>query len=177
MLAELQLYGYRPFEDVPDPRPLPDGNALAAAIADIFDALVVSLSDTRLEPDLETLLWNQVNIFHAPASALAASSTPTSGRSGPRNPNRTVRVAVGRVEKLIAEGLSLVERRDAFELMRDQAADLFERHTGTLWRRAALRLPGQPPHADRGHDRQPGVHRRQAPGRERGAAAQGPRSR
>jgi hypothetical protein len=29
----------------------------------------------------------------------------------------------------------LIERRNAFELMRDQAAALFETHTGTAWRR------------------------------------------
>lgn len=38
------------------------------------------------------------------------------------------------LERLIAEGQSLVERRDAFELMRDEAADAFERHTGSAWR-------------------------------------------
>ena len=35
-----------------DPRPLPEGKIIAGAIADIFDALVATLSDTRLEPDL-----------------------------------------------------------------------------------------------------------------------------
>ena len=37
-LDELQLYGYRPFDE-PDPRPMPDGQRLAVAVADIFDAL------------------------------------------------------------------------------------------------------------------------------------------
>ena len=64
VLHELQLYGYRPFNDEPDPRPLPEGNVLAGSISDIFDALVVALSDTRLEPDLEDLLWSTVNVFH-----------------------------------------------------------------------------------------------------------------
>ena len=30
--------------------------------------------------------------------------------------------------------MTLIERRNAFELMRDQAADQFERHTGSPWR-------------------------------------------
>ena len=38
------------------------------------------------------------------------------------------------LERLIAEGQTLLERRDAFELMRDQAAEHFERHTGSNWR-------------------------------------------
>ena len=41
VLNELQLYGYRPFHDEPDPRPLPEGDTVAGAVADIFDALVV----------------------------------------------------------------------------------------------------------------------------------------
>src|ERR1700745_2701434 len=64
VLSELQLFGYRPFGDQPDPRPLPEGKMIAAAVADIFDALVATLSDTRLEPDLEDLLWSTVNLFH-----------------------------------------------------------------------------------------------------------------
>src|ERR1700730_16496661 len=64
VLNELQLYGYRPFHDEPDQRPLPEGDAVAGAVADIFDALISTLSDTRLEPDLEDLLWSAVNLFH-----------------------------------------------------------------------------------------------------------------
>src|SRR5258707_15139953 len=64
VLTELQLYGYRPFQDEPDPRPLPDAQVIAGAVSDIFDALVVALSDTRLEPDLEDLAWSAVNLFH-----------------------------------------------------------------------------------------------------------------
>jgi len=64
VLSELQLFGYRPFDDQPDPRPLPEGKMITGAVADIFDALVATLSDTRLEPDLENLLWSTVNVFH-----------------------------------------------------------------------------------------------------------------
>ena len=58
VLNELQLHGYRPFQDEPDPRPMPEARTVAGAVADIFDALVATLSDTRLEPDLEDLLWS-----------------------------------------------------------------------------------------------------------------------
>src|SRR5829696_8678673 len=47
-LTELQLYGHRPFQDE-DPRPLPEGEVIAGAVVDIFDALVSALTDTRLE--------------------------------------------------------------------------------------------------------------------------------
>ena len=34
VLTELQLYGWRPFQDEPDPRPLPEAPAIGGAIAD-----------------------------------------------------------------------------------------------------------------------------------------------
>ena len=68
VLTELQLYGWRPFQDEPDPRPLPEADTVSSAVSDIFDALVASLSDTRLEPDLEELLWGTVNLFHRAAA-------------------------------------------------------------------------------------------------------------
>ena len=43
VLTELQLHGYRPFQDEPDPRPLPEAQIVAGAVSDIFDALVVAL--------------------------------------------------------------------------------------------------------------------------------------
>ena len=33
VLSELQLFGYRPFDDEPDPRPLPEGKMIAGAVA------------------------------------------------------------------------------------------------------------------------------------------------
>ena len=47
-LGELQLYGYRPFQDEPDPRPLPEARTVAVFVSDIFDALVVAPGDTRM---------------------------------------------------------------------------------------------------------------------------------
>src|ERR1700710_3219720 len=70
ILNELQLHGYRPFQDEPDPQPLPEARTVAGAVADIFDALVATLSDTRLEPDLEDLLWSAVNLFHRAADRI-----------------------------------------------------------------------------------------------------------
>src|SRR3546814_11163443 len=59
----MQLYGHRPYEDEPDGRPLPDYRLAGGAVADIFDAMAGCLVDTRIEPYLEALLWNIVNLF------------------------------------------------------------------------------------------------------------------
>lgn len=135
VLQELQLYGFRPFQDEPDPRPLPEGHRVTGALADIFDALVSTLTDTRLEPDLENLLWGQVNLFHRAGDRIERElddNEQAQKRSQREQDGSEVRSV--ELERLTAEGLTLIERRNAFELMRDIAADLFETHTGLSWR-------------------------------------------
>ena len=135
VLQELQLYGYRPFADEPDPRPLPEGNRVAGAIADIFDALIATFADTRLEPDLEDLLWSTVNLFHRAANRIERElddNEQAQRRSQKEQDGSEVKSV--ELERLTAEGQTLIERRDAFELMRDQAAEQFERHVGSSWR-------------------------------------------
>ena len=76
VLTELQLYGHRPFQDEPDPRPLPEAQIIAGAVVDIFDAFVSTLTDTRLEPDLEELLWSTVNLTQALACTSNCQKSP-----------------------------------------------------------------------------------------------------
>src|SRR3546814_5947888 len=47
LLQEMALYGYRPYSDEPDDRPLPDARAATGAIIDIFDAMISTFIDTR----------------------------------------------------------------------------------------------------------------------------------
>ena len=133
-LDELQLYGYRPFDE-PDPRPMPDGQRLAVAVADIFDALVATLEDTRMEPDLEEVLWGQVNLFHRATQRIEREldDNEQAQRRSQREQDGSEVKSV-ELERLIAEGQTLIERRDAFELMRDEAAEQFERQTRSSWR-------------------------------------------
>ncbi|WP_316162424.1 DUF2493 domain-containing protein [Bradyrhizobium sp. SZCCHNRI20481] len=134
-LAELQLHGYRPFEDEPDPRPLPDGRAISGAIADIFDALVATLGDTRLEPELKDLLWSTVNLFHRATMRIEREldDNEQAQRRSQREQNGSEVQSVA-LERLTAEGISLVERRNAMELFRDLAVEAFELHTRSSWR-------------------------------------------
>jgi hypothetical protein len=135
VLSELQLYSYRPFHDEPDPRALPEGNAVAGAISDIFDALVATLSDTRLEPDLEDLLWSTVNLFHRAVARIEREldDNEQGQRKSQREQNGS-EVRSVELERLTAQGITLIERRNCMELFRDQAAERFEVHTGSPWR-------------------------------------------
>src|SRR5712672_1606788 len=135
VLSELQLFGYRPFDDQPDPRPIPEGKMITGAVADIFDALVSTLTDTRLEPDLEDLLWSTVNLFHRTVDRIERElddNEQAQRRSQKEQDGSEVRSV--ELERLTAQGLTLIERRNSMEFFRDQAADQFERHTGSAWR-------------------------------------------
>jgi hypothetical protein len=135
VLNQLQLYGYRPFQGEPDPRPLPEAPVVAGAIADMFDALVGTLSDTRLEPDLDDLLWSAVNIFHRAVERIERrlDDNEQVQRRSQREQNGSEVQSV-ELERLTAEGIALIERRDCLELFRDQAADRYEVQTGSPWR-------------------------------------------
>lgn len=135
VLTELQMYGYRPFGGEPDPRPLPEAGVAVGAIADIFDAFVATFSDTRLEPDLEELLWATVNLFHRAADRIERDLDKNEqAQKRSQNEQDGSEIRSVELERLTAEGQTLIERRDAMEFFRDQAADHFERHTGSAWR-------------------------------------------
>ncbi len=135
VLTELQLYGYRPFHDEPDPRPLPEDHAIAGAIADIFDALASALIDTRLEPDLDDLLWSAVNLFHRAVERVEREldGNEQAQRRSQREQDGSEIKSV-QLERLLAQGAMLVERRNCMELFRNQAAERYEAQTGSPWR-------------------------------------------
>ena len=135
VIDALQLFGYRPHRDEPDPRPLPEEHRVQSALADVFDALVLTLSDTRLEPDLDELLWSTVNLFHRAADRVQREldrNEDEQSRSQKEQDGSEIRSV--ELERLIAEGTTMAERRNVMEFFRDHAAELFEAHTGSAWR-------------------------------------------
>ena len=134
-IYEMQLYGHRPLQDEPDPRGLPEEPQVQSAITSIFDAFAEMLGDTRLEPDLEDLLWSSVNLFHRAGDRIQRElqRNEDAQRNGQREQDGSEVKSV-ELERHIAEGITLLERRNAFEFMRDYAADLFEAQTGSTWR-------------------------------------------
>jgi hypothetical protein len=131
----MQVFGYRPFQDEPDPRPLPEESMVQSALTTMFDALFEMLGDTRLEPDLEDLLWSTVNLFHRAGERIQRElqrnedTQPTGQREQDGSEVKSLEL-----ERHVAEGITLLERRNAFEFMRDYAADLFEAQTGSASR-------------------------------------------
>ena len=135
LLAELQLFGHRPFEGEPDPRPLPEDHLVRAAVADTFDAFTTALQDTRLEPDLEDLLWGIVNVLHRATGRIEREldgNEQAQQRSQREQDGSEVRSV--ELERLLAEGQTLIERRNAHEVLRDLSAEAFEVHLRKPWR-------------------------------------------
>jgi hypothetical protein len=108
---------------------------ITGAVADIFDALVATLSDTRLEPDLEDLLWSTVNLFHRATDRIEREldNNEQAQHKSQREQNGS-EVRSVELERLTAEGITLIERRNCLELFRDLAIERFEVHTGSCWR-------------------------------------------
>jgi hypothetical protein len=135
LLDELALYGYRPGQDEPDPRPLPEPDTARRQIEAAVDALETMLTGTRLEDDLADLLWAFVNLFHRKTGRIEAEldrNEQAQRRSQTEQDGSEVKSV--ELERLTDEGKSLIERRNAFEFFRDHAAELFESATGSSWR-------------------------------------------
>jgi hypothetical protein len=108
---------------------------VTGAVADIFDALVASLSDTRLEPDLNDLLWSTVNLFHRAVGRIERQldDNEQAQQKSQREQDGSEVQSV-ELERLTAQGITLLERRNCLELFRDHAAECFAMHTGSPWR-------------------------------------------
>src|SRR5262245_26083015 len=135
VLDELQLYGFHPGHDEPDSRPLPEPPALEATVAALFETLAEPLIDTRLEPDLPDLLWSLTDLFHRKAARVQRQlddNEDRQRRSQTEQDGSEIRSV--ELERLIAQGNTLIERRNAFEMLRDRAAEHYEAHTGSAWR-------------------------------------------
>jgi hypothetical protein len=131
----LELYGYQPSAGELDPRPLPEPERLSAAISDIFEICAGTLQDTRLEPDLDDLLWCLTDLFHKKAARIERQLDDNEirqKRSQQQQDGSEIRSV--ELEALIHEGQAHIERRDTFEQIRDIAAEHYEIITGSAWR-------------------------------------------
>ena len=135
LLDELALHGYRRLEDEPDTRPLPSSDDAFLALEAAIEALSGLFRETRLEADLPDLLWSFVNLFHRKADRidrdLDDNETAQRRRQAEQDGSEIRSVEL---ERLIALGLTLTERRNAFEFFRDHLAELYATETGSAWR-------------------------------------------
>ena len=133
----LALYGASPERGELDSRDVWDEDdaieALSEAIRVIVDGITVE--GTQMADEREALLWGFVNCLHSQIARLDR----TIDRIVPEMKDLEraqdgTEVKAHELETLTDRAKSLGDRRDAFEKMRDVAADAYRVHTGDVWR-------------------------------------------
>src|SRR5690606_37393989 len=106
-------YGHRPHQDEPDPRPLPDETEIRAGLAGIVETFAGMLGDTRLEPDLDDLLWSFANLFHrAGERATRNLDRNEDAQRSCQDEQDGSEVKSVELERLTAQGITYIERRN-----------------------------------------------------------------
>jgi hypothetical protein len=101
----------------------------------MFDILGGTFRDTSLEPDLDDLLWHLADLFHKKAARVQRQLDDNEDRQRrSQNEQDGSEVRSVELETHIAQGHALLERREAFEQIRDCAAERYEAETGSAWR-------------------------------------------
>lgn len=134
LLEDMALFARPIVNEEIDQLPPAEPQALAAAMADLFDALISPLTDTRLEPVLPELLWAAVNLFHrAGDRAQRRLDDNEAAQKAAQRLQDGSEIASVELERLLAEGSRLLDQRDGLEDLRDAAARTFQHHTGAVW--------------------------------------------
>ena len=131
------LYGATPGPDEPDNRMVWSEAEAVAALEQTIHSLIenVAPDGTQLADERESLLWGFVNMLHAQAGRIdrTADKIVLEMRDLERAQDGTEVKAV-ELERLTERARNLGDRRDAFETMRDFAADAYRVETGNVWR-------------------------------------------
>ena len=134
---QAQIYGATPERDEFDPRVVWDQDDAIEAISEAFRILAegVGPDGTQLADERESLLWGFVNTLHAQVRRLdRAVDKLTPGMRDLERAQDGTEVKAHELELVTDRARNLGGRRDAFEKMRDTAADAYRRETGDTWR-------------------------------------------
>ena len=131
------LYGATPEPGEPDNRMVWNEIEAVAAIEQTVHTLIESVAPdgTQLADERESLLWGFVNMMHAQAGRIdrTADKIVLEMRDLERAQDGT-EVKALELERLTERARNLGDRRDAFETMRDFAAEAYGVETGQVWR-------------------------------------------
>ena len=132
-----RLYGATPERDEFDPRDVWDEDDATGAVSEAFRIIAegVGPDGFQLADERESLLWGFVNTFDAQVRRLDRSVDRLSpelrdlqrAQDGTEVKSRELELVTDRAQ-------NLGDRRDAFEKMRDAAADAYRAETGDTWR-------------------------------------------
>ncbi|MEM9762488.1 MAG: DUF2493 domain-containing protein [Pseudomonadota bacterium] len=134
VIDHIALHGLKPTSDEPEGRHPPDIDALVGLAEHVMGAFAGIAEGTLLEDDLSELLWSLTHVFHRRLGLLerrlddneARQRTLASEQDGSE-------VKSVELERALNDGERLMERRDAFEALRDAAANEHAMLTGSPW--------------------------------------------
>ena len=131
------LYGATPSRDEFDPRDVWDEDDALQAVSEAFRVLGDNIGPdgTQLADERESLLWGFVNTFDAQVRRLdrGVDKLAPKLRDLQRQQDGT-EINARELELVTDRAQNLGQRRDAFEKMRDAAADAYRDATGGTWR-------------------------------------------
>ncbi len=131
------LYGAAPERDEFDTRDVWDADDAIDAVHEAFRILAqgVGPDGTQLSDERESLLWGFVNMLDSQTQRLdrAADKLMPDLRDLQREQDGT-EIKSRELELVTDRAQNLGNRRDAFEQMRDTAADAYQVETGSMWR-------------------------------------------
>jgi len=133
----MALYGAAPERGELDSRVVWDEDDAIDALSEAIRIMVdgVTVDGTQLSDERESLLWGFVNCLHSQVTRLDR----TVDRIVPEMKDLEKaqdgsEVKAHELETLTDRAQNLGDRRDAFEKLRDVAADAYRIHTGDVWR-------------------------------------------
>ena len=131
------LYGATPEPGEFDPRDVWDEDDATAAIREAFRIVAegVAPDGFQIADERESLLWGFVNMLHAQMQRLdrGVDKLTPEMRDLQRAQDST-EVKARELELVTERARNLGDRRDAFETMRDAAAEQYRGLTGDVWR-------------------------------------------
>ena len=133
----LEYFGGGPNRGEPDPRAVWDETEALAGLETVLDAFVEEIAPegTQLADERESLLWGFVNTLHMQTVRLDRAVD----RLAPELKNLQTsqdgsEIGAWELERIIERAQHLGDRRDAFERLRDAAAERYRSDTGNMWR-------------------------------------------
>ena len=133
----LQRFGGAPARGEPDPRAVWDETEALAGLDNVLDIIVdeIAPDGTQFADERESLLWGFVNTLHMQARRLDRAIDKLSPKlKDLQRAQDGTEINAWELERTIERAQHLGDRRDAFEKLRDAAAQRYLDDTGSTWR-------------------------------------------
>ena len=133
----IALYGGAPARGEIDSREIWDEDDATGALGEAIRIMIdgITVEGTQMADEREALLWSIVNCFHAQIGRLdRAVDRIVPEMKDLETAQDGTEVKAWELQLLTARAQNLGDRRDAFERLRDTAADAYLTETNDVWR-------------------------------------------